>query len=103
MSDIIRIRLFFGLNRPEGGVVSPGDWENFEKVILAHYFEGFNIVDSYGYWKGEKEDSKVVTVILPEKEKWKAGEVAKHYCETFNQDSVMVVSIPVSSCEFITR
>ena len=103
MSDIIKIKLYFGLDKPEVGVVSPGEWENFEKVILTHYFDGFNVVDSYGYWEGQKEDSKIVTVVLPESEKWRANTAAKNYCESFNQESVMVVSIPLISCEFITN
>jgi len=100
--NVIKIKMFFGLNIPTGGQVSPGDWHKFEQNVLAQTFEGFNIVDSYGYYKGVKERSKIVTVVIPESDKRKAYLVVKNYCKIFEQESIMVLTIPVQSCEFIS-
>ncbi len=100
--DLIKIKMFFGLSIPTGGQVSPGDWHSFEKNILGQSFEGFNVVDSFGYYKGVKERSKIVTVVIPESDKRKVDLVAETYCQVYKQDSVMVLVIPVESCEFIS-
>ena len=100
---LIKIKMFFGFKIiPIGGQVSPGDWTNFEQQVLAQTFEGFNVVDSVGYYKGVRERSKVVTIIMDESEKDKVEYVAKIYCKEFKQKSVMVATIPVQSCEVIT-
>ena len=89
------------MSLPNGGAVSLYDWQMFEKKQLSQTFEGFNIVDSTGYYKGKPERSKVVTVIVEKKNIPKAKELAKSYAKQFQQESVMVVVIPVSEWSFI--
>ncbi|WP_424945733.1 DUF3574 domain-containing protein [Candidatus Spongiihabitans sp.] len=98
--DIQRVRLFFGLSTPDD-VVSAHDWEQFLEREIATTFAGFNVVDSLGYYRGKPERAKVVTVILPQKEIAKARAVAKAYAKKFNQESVMIVVIPVADWQFI--
>jgi len=102
MPNSICVRIFFGLNMPQGGTVSPGDWDRFEKIVLVKKLESFNVTESYGYWQGQKELSKVVTTVMDESEKCRAESVARIYCKTFGQDSVLVVVVPVTSFEFIS-
>jgi len=99
--DICRLRIFFGLSLPDGGAVSLRDWNAFEQEEIAGTFDGFNVVDSTGYYKGQMERSKVVTVVTDEKGMQKAKELAKSYARKFEQEAVMIVKIPVQEWLFI--
>ena len=100
-NEIFRVRLFFGLSLPNGGAVSLYDWQMFEKKQISRSFEGFNIVDSTGFYKGKPERSKIVTFIIEKKDIAKAKELAKSYAQQFQQDSVMLVVVPVLEWSFI--
>jgi hypothetical protein len=97
-----RLRIFFGLSRPDGGAVSLEQWQAFQDKEITRFFDGFNVVDSVGYYKGKAERSKIVTVIVGEDGIGKAEKLAKLYAVRFSQDSVMIVKVPVSECSFIT-
>jgi hypothetical protein len=99
--EIYRVRLFFGLSVPNGGAVSLSDWQRFEREQIAKTFEGFNVVDSVGFYKGKPERSKIVTLIVDEKEIPKVKELAKSYANQFQQESVMMVKVPVLEWRFI--
>ncbi|WP_440056715.1 DUF3574 domain-containing protein (plasmid) [Pseudoalteromonas sp. T1lg65] len=101
IDDVFRLRLYFGLSLPEGGAVSLAEWESFQKEQITKYFDGFNVVDSVGYYKGQPERSKIVTVIVTEQEVTKAKELASIYAKKFKQDSVMMVKVPVLEWDFI--
>ena len=98
-----RLRLFFGLSKPDGSSVSMSNWESFQKNVIAKEFDGFNIVDSIGFYKGQTEHSKILTLILDEKEIPRAEKIAKKYAEQFDQESVMMVVVPVLKWEFISQ
>jgi len=100
-NEIYRVRLFFGLSLPNGGAVSLYDWENFEKKQISRSFEGYNIVDSTGFYKGKPERSKITTFIVEKKDIPKVKELAKSYAKQFQQDSVMMVVVPVIEWSFI--
>ena len=99
--EIYRLRIFFGLSLPNGGAVSLNDWQVFEREKLSKTFEGFNVVDSTGYYKGKPERSKIVTLIVEEKDIQKAKDLAKLYARKFQQESVMIVKVPVLEWSFI--
>lgn len=99
--DVLSVRLFFGLSLPSGGAVSLADWESFQQKEIVPVFDGFNVVDSIGYYQGKPERSKLVTVILPVSELEKARSLASLYAKQFKQDSVMLVSVPVVNWQFI--
>ncbi len=96
-----RVRLFFGLSLPNGGAVSLYDWETFQNKKIAQAFEGYNIVDSTGFYKGKPERSKIVTFIVKQKDVLKLKELAKSYAQQFQQESVMMVVVPVVEWSFI--
>ena len=100
-SDIVRLRLYFGLSLPDGGAVSLADWQDFQNNTIATTFEGFNIVDSVGYYKGKPERSKVMTLILKQADIPKAKALAGLYAKRFKQESVMLVTVPVADWEFV--
>lgn len=97
-----RVRMYFGLSLPSGNAVSLKDWQAFEQNQIAKVFDGFNVVDSVGYYQGKPERSKIVTVILPETEMPKAKLLAKSYAKQYKQDSVMMVKVKVEEWSFET-
>lgn len=97
-----RLRMYFGLSLPSGNAVSLKDWQAFEQNQIAKVFDGFNVVDSVGYYQGKPERSKIVTVILSEKDMSKAKSLAKSYAKKFKQDSVMMVKVKVEEWSFET-
>lgn len=99
--EIFSLRIFFGLSLPGGGAVSLDEWQSFQQGEIAKAFDGFNVVDSVGFYKGKSENSKVVTIILEEKDIPKARRVAALYAGRFKQDSVMIVKVPVLEWDFI--
>lgn len=101
-ADIFRLRMYFGLSLPTGNSVSLEQWQNFERDKIAKTFDGFNVVDSIGYYKGKPERSKIVTIILQENDLSKAETLAKDYAKTFKQDSVMMVKVKVDQWSFIS-
>ena len=100
-AEVYRLRLFFGLSKPDGGSISLSNWESFQQNVIAEEFDSFNIVDSIGFYKGQSEHSKILTLILDKSEIPKAEKIAKIYAERFNQESVMMVVVPVLKWEFI--
>ena len=100
--DIYRLRMYFGLSLPGGHSVSLNEWQHFEQNRLAKTFTGFNVVDSIGYYQGKAERSKIVTIILKEKELAKAKGLAKEYAKQFNQESVMMVKMKVQEWSFVS-
>jgi hypothetical protein len=101
LAEIYQVRLFFGLSRPDGGGVSLQEWQEFQEEELAATFEGFNVVDSTGYYLGDPERSKLVTLIVEEEQLGLVKELAQSYAEQFDQDSVMMVQTPVEEWLFI--
>ncbi len=102
-TQIYRVRLFFGLSLPEGGSVSFHDWQYFLQKHIATTFDGFNVVDSLGFYKGKPERSKVITLIVMKQEMPKIEALARLYAQKFHQDSVMMVSVPVLDWRFISK
>ena len=102
MATDYRVKLYFGLSTPDGGV-SLADWQAFETDVLAKTFAGFTVADSRGYYKGRVERSKVVTVLTTEKEFPRIDGIARDYTRRFRQESVMVVKIKVDGVEFISH
>ncbi len=100
-SKLFRVRLFFGLSISSGGGVSLNEWNEFQTQEIATVFEGFNVVDSVGFYEGKPERSKIVTLIIKEEEIGKVKTVARLYAQKFKQDSVMLVIVPVLEWDFI--
>ncbi|WP_113906399.1 DUF3574 domain-containing protein [Aliidiomarina celeris] len=96
----VKVQMYFGLNMPQGEV-SVAEWMNFEKTEVATRFNGFNVVDSVGYYQGQAEKSKIITLIIPENELPKVKELATVYTNLFEQDSVMVLVSSVEQWLFI--
>lgn len=99
--QVFKVQLFFGLSIPGGGAVSLGEWEKFRDNQIVKAFEGFDEMDTVGYYKGAPERSKVLTILVSQDEMHKAVELAKSFATQFHQESVMMLTLPVLSWEFI--
>ena len=99
--EVYRLRLFFGLSIPDGGAVSLEQWNRFQQEEIASRFDGFNVVESTGFYKGKAERSRIVTLIVKEDEVAKAKALAALYAKRFRQDSVMFVRVPVLEWDFV--
>lgn len=94
-------KLFFGLSIPSGNAVSSEEWERFvaETIVtelkIAQY-DGFNISNAKGYWKGKPEDSRILSIVSSnhcENEKNQPllaalQKIAQKYKTNYKQDSV---------------
>ncbi|GAK82604.1 hypothetical protein JCM19238_147 [Vibrio ponticus] len=96
-----RAELFFGLSIPSGGHVTNQQWQDFVDQQIVPKFQGFNILNSMGYWQGKQENAKIVTILLTERQIPLAREIAQIYAKQFEQDSVMLVLSSVTKTEFI--
>lgn len=95
------VKLFFGLSIPSGGMVSSYDWDDFQQKEIATKFDGFNVVDSTGFYKGMAKPSKIVTFIVKGKEVNKIKKIAQAYAQRFHQNSVMILDDSLLKQEFI--
>lgn len=100
-ADIYSVQLYFGLSVPDGSNVTNKQWEQFVSNSITKRFDGFNIVDSRGYWKGKPEPSKIVTIIVKQEQLKDIEVIAKDYAQQFHQDSVMLVQSPVENLKFV--
>jgi len=62
------------------------------KAVINKYFEGYTIIESAGYWKGTKEESRIVEIETENKEQvLQAIEELKAVLE---QEAIGLVEIP---------
>ena len=94
--------IYFGLDIPNGEIVSEKDWENFvEKTVTPRFSAGLSIYEVTGKWRDSEsgetisEKSKNIVLFYPRKEKKKANrgieEIRETYKKEFNQQSIMRV------------
>jgi hypothetical protein len=94
---LVRDVLYFGRNRPDGGVVSDSSWRAFlDEVVTPRFPAGLTVVDAMGQWKGqsgqvERERAEVVTVLHPgdAAARRAVAEVAAEYKRRFDQEAVL--------------
>ena len=90
-------QMYFGRNTPDGYVTNEA-WDSFREV-LGMTFASYTIQDVQGAWKGETEDTKLVTVTTKYRDK--VNDVCQAYVNLFNQDAVgLLVSEPM---QFVTK
>src|SRR5947209_19923987 len=71
----VATRLFFGLSRPDGGVVSEAEWRAFlADAVTPRFPAGFTVVAAEGQWRDEasaavlRETSRILLIVHPEGE-----------------------------------
>jgi len=99
----LRTELFFGMDKPTGGIVSEDEWQKFvAEIVTPRFPDGFTIDDALGqYLDGKtlvREKSKQLILIYPRKFKTsssrKIEEIRTAYIKAFDQKSVLRVDLP---------
>lgn len=95
-------RIYCGLNRPDGGIVTWEDMQDFTSRVVAHEFpDGFTVLSASGAWRdmatGEtiREPSSVIEIAHGSADTGKVMAIARAYKAEFGQQAVMVSSVPV--------
>lgn len=90
---MFRTDLYFGMNIPgtNGDKVTGARWLGFVNETIVPRFEGFTVAEATGYWKGEREESRVVTIFHGGKdiEQARIDEIRLDYMRRFAQQSVL--------------
>jgi hypothetical protein len=67
-----------------------------ERLTAAH-FDGFNITETTGYWKGQREDSIVIEIIAPGSDSLKVEALAGELRRELQQEAVLVTATEIES------
>jgi hypothetical protein len=94
---MVRDVLYFGRNRPTGGVVSDGEWQRFlDEVVTPRFPAGLTIVAGDGQWRGqngtlEHEQAEIVTLLHggDARARRAVAEVVAEYKRRFQQEAVL--------------
>ena len=94
---LVRDVVYFGRNRPDGGVVTDDEWRRFlDEVVTPRFPSGLTVLSASGQWRGEKgtverEQAQVLT-LLHSGDEWSrraVAEVAGEYKRRFAQEAVL--------------
>ncbi|HET6580148.1 MAG TPA: DUF3574 domain-containing protein [Gemmatimonadales bacterium] len=96
-SALVRDVIYFGRNRPDGGVVSDAEWLDYlDSVVTPRFPEGLTVVDARGQWRGrggavERERAEVLTLFHPDDvgSRRAVDELAAEYKRRFGQEAVL--------------
>jgi NADPH-dependent 2,4-dienoyl-CoA reductase/sulfur reductase-like enzyme len=94
---MVRDIVYFGRNRPGGGVVSDEEWRRFlDEVMTPRFPSGLTVVEATGQWRGEsgvveQERSEIVTLLHDggQAARQSVAEVAAEYKRRFRQEAVL--------------
>ena len=97
-----RDELYFGLSRPDGGMVSEADFAAFvDEVVTPRFPDGFTVVPVMGQFREHsgkiaREPSRVIVLLAPEDQltSQKIDDIRAIYKQRFAQESVLLVTSP---------
>lgn len=96
-APMVRDVLYFGRNRPTGGVVNDAEWQQFlDEIVTPRFPDGLTIVEATGQWRGksgavEQERSEIVTLLHKGDESAKSSiaAITAEYMRRFQQEAVL--------------
>jgi hypothetical protein len=96
-SALVRDVIYFGRNRPDGGVVSDVEWRSYlDSVVTPRFPDGLTVVEARGQWRGrggavEREQAEVLTLFHPDDavSRRAVDELAAEYKRRFGQEVVL--------------
>ncbi len=99
-----RTDLFFGMNRSQGGVVTPQEFQDFiDGKVTPRFPDGLTVVEAKGQFRGasgstEREDSRILILLysLDKRTNDLIEQIREDYRVEFGQESVLRVD--ESSC-----
>ena len=92
--------LYFGLSKPDGGEVTPGQWRAFvDQEVTPRFRAGLTVTDASGQWLGSdgqvvRESSKALMLIHDARQDADIETLRRSYRTRFHQESVMRVDTP---------
>src|SRR5690349_6029143 len=94
---MIRDTLYFGRNRPDGGMIRKAEWRGFlNDFVTPRFPNGLTVTGATGQWRGasgriEREPSEVVTVLHSSDSaaREKIAEIVAEYRQRFHQEAVL--------------
>ena len=101
-SALVRDVIYFGRNRPDGGIVADGEWQAFlDEVVTPRFPAGLTVVSGAGQWRGEsgvvvRERAEVLTVLHAgdETSRRAVAEITGDYRRRFSQEAVLRERVP---------
>ena len=95
----LRTELYFGLSKPDGGLVSQEEWRAFvNEKVTPRFPDGLTVLEARGQWRlqtGEvvSEDSRILILFHPATEELSMAieAIREEYKKMFAQEAVMRV------------
>ena len=85
-------KVYCGMSSKKGEV-SEAVWKRFcDKHVSAAFPDGYTVLDATGYWRSEKERSRVILIVAPADAREKVLSVAGQYRKEFDQSAVLISS-----------
>ena len=99
---LVRDVIYFGRNRPDGGLVAAAEWQGFlDAVVTPRFPAGLTVVSAAGQWRGEsgvvvRERAEVLTVLHggDEASRRAVAEITGEYRRRFDQEAVLRERVP---------
>jgi hypothetical protein len=93
----VATQLFFGLSRPDGGVVSEAEWRQFlADTVTPRFPAGFTVLAAEGQWRADgsatimRESARILLVVhRPGADDAAIAALIDAYKARFRQDSVL--------------
>lgn len=95
VAEDFEYKLYFGLSKPAGGIISLAEWQAYE-AEFSRSFAGFNVATTTGFYLTEKEESRIITLYMDDCREPILQAVVRSYVTRFGQDSVLVAKSPVT-------
>ncbi len=96
----VRIEILCGMGRPGGGTVTQAEWQGFlDREVTPRFPQGITVLGAEGRWKGGREDSRVLLLVLEDTPSAQASarDVADAYKRVFGQEAVLLLASPTSA------
>jgi len=88
-------QLFLGRNIPDTtDAVTEQQVSDFLRDVVQPRFDGFTVQQAIGYWKGQPEQTVILTICCESFDQPKVAEIAQLYKAQFQQDSVAIQQLP---------
>ena len=84
--------MFLGLNRPDNETITTEQFNAYTSEVLDTMFDGYTISDAVFSLKGEREQTKIVSICTEYKDL--VQKAANLYKEFFEQDAVAISTLP---------
>ncbi len=103
MSELLmEVKMYLGLALPAGGQVYEAEFREWLRDVVDAVFDGYTITEAEGKWKGESENSYILTFITSTLVEYKQIiAIANSYKSTFSQDSVLVTRHTLEGVTFV--